>query len=299
MDTSKHGTILMQSNVDLRKSQGPSTPAEVKRMKGVPYASAVGSIMYVVRYTRPDVAFSQNLTSRYQQNPGESHWTAETDRDDLRSQTGFVFMMNGGVVDWKSSKQSTTVMSSMEVEYIVAAEGVMEAIWIRKFIFGLGIVPNIDKPMDMYCDNTSSITIADEPGVQKDPEEDLRYWKMPPKRTSTSAAPAMTQATIRQLVADSVAAALEAQAAIMASTDNPNRNTGPRETPVARKCTYKEFMSYQPFYFNGTEGAVGLIRWFERSESDGLVLVDIPMQTYWNKASRQDAWTGIEKALDK
>ncbi|GJW06024.1 reverse transcriptase domain-containing protein [Tanacetum coccineum] len=90
---------------------------------------------------------------------------------------------------------------------------------------------------------------------------------MAPKRTSTSAAPAMTQAAIKKLVADSVVAALEAQAATMASTDNPNRNTGPRETPVARKCTYKEFMSCQPFYFNGTEGAVGLIRWFERTES--------------------------------
>ncbi|GJU61101.1 reverse transcriptase domain-containing protein [Tanacetum coccineum] len=90
---------------------------------------------------------------------------------------------------------------------------------------------------------------------------------MPPKRTSTSAAPAMTQAAIRQLVVDSVAAALEAQAATMASTDNPNRNTGPRETPVARKCTYKEFMSCQPFYFNGTEGSVGLIHWFDRTES--------------------------------
>ncbi|GJR74226.1 hypothetical protein Tco_0086591 [Tanacetum coccineum] len=91
---------------------------------------------------------------------------------------------------------------------------------------------------------------------------------MPPKRTSTSAAPTMTQAAIRQLVADSVAAALEAQAATMASTDNPNRNTGLRETHVARKCTYKEFMSCQPFYFNGTEGAVGLIRWFERTKSE-------------------------------
>ncbi|GJV73987.1 hypothetical protein Tco_1493982 [Tanacetum coccineum] len=83
---------------------------------------------------------------------------------------------------------------------------------------------------------------------------------MPPKRTSTSAAPAMTRVSIRQLVADSVVVALEAQAATMASTDNPNRNTGPRETPVSRKCTYKEFMSCQPFYFNGTEGAVSLIR---------------------------------------
>ncbi|GJW40718.1 hypothetical protein Tco_0066563, partial [Tanacetum coccineum] len=71
MDTSKCRTIPRQPNVDLRKSQGPSTPAEVKQIKGIPYASAVGFIMYAVRCTRPDVVFSQNLTSRYQQNPGE------------------------------------------------------------------------------------------------------------------------------------------------------------------------------------------------------------------------------------
>nr|GEX51422.1 reverse transcriptase domain-containing protein [Tanacetum cinerariifolium] len=63
-----------------------------------------------------------------------------------------------------------------------------------------------------------------------------------------------------------VATALEAQAANMANTDNTNRNPEPREIHAARKCTYKEFMSCQPFYFNGMEGAVGLIRWFERTE---------------------------------
>ncbi|GKE07138.1 reverse transcriptase domain-containing protein [Tanacetum coccineum] len=87
---------------------------------------------------------------------------------------------------------------------------------------------------------------------------------MPPKRTSTSEAPTMTQAAIKKLVADSVSAALEAQAANMANTDNTTR---PREAPVARKCSYKEFMSCQPINFKGTEGAVGLIRWFERTES--------------------------------
>ncbi|GJT72042.1 reverse transcriptase domain-containing protein [Tanacetum coccineum] len=91
--------------------------------------------------------------------------------------------------------------------------------------------------------------------------------EMAPKRTSTSAAPAMTQAAIRKLVADSVAAALEAQAATMANTDNINRNTREREAHIARKCSYKEFMSCQPFNFKGTEGVVGLIRWFERTES--------------------------------
>nr|GEU86732.1 putative reverse transcriptase domain-containing protein [Tanacetum cinerariifolium] len=84
---------------------------------------------------------------------------------------------------------------------------------------------------------------------------------MPLKRTSTSAAPTMTQDAIRQLVADSVTVALEAQAATTANTDNLNRNTGPRETPVAKRGNYKEFISCQPFYFNGTEGAVGLIHW--------------------------------------
>nr|GEY60671.1 hypothetical protein [Tanacetum cinerariifolium] len=66
---------------------------------------------------------------------------------------------------------------------------------------------------------------------------------MAPKRTSTSASPAMTQAAIRQLIADGIAAALEAQATNMASTNNLNRNTKPRETHVARKCTYKEFIA--------------------------------------------------------
>ncbi|GKC98565.1 hypothetical protein Tco_1168840, partial [Tanacetum coccineum] len=59
---------------------------------------------------------------------------------------------------------------------------------------------------------------------------------IPPKRMSTSGAPAMTQAAIRKLVADSVTATLEAQAANMANTDNTTR---PREATVARQCSYK------------------------------------------------------------
>nr|GEX70328.1 reverse transcriptase domain-containing protein [Tanacetum cinerariifolium] len=90
---------------------------------------------------------------------------------------------------------------------------------------------------------------------------------MSPKRTSTSATPAMTEATIEQLIIKGVAIALEEQAAAMANADNPNRNTGPREIPVVKRGNYKEFINCQPFYFNGTEGAVRLIRWFERTES--------------------------------
>ncbi|GJW28491.1 retrotransposon protein, putative, ty1-copia subclass [Tanacetum coccineum] len=164
MDNSKRGHIPMQERLDLNKTQGASTPEEVKRMQNVPYASAVGSIMYVVRCTRPDVTFTHNITSRFQQNPSECHWTTvknilkylrntkdmffvyggnpeaklqvdcycdagfETDRDDTKSQTGYVFIFNGGAIYWKSSKQSTTAMSATEAEYIAALEAAMKAV---------------------------------------------------------------------------------------------------------------------------------------------------------------------------
>ncbi|GJZ08287.1 hypothetical protein Tco_0542570 [Tanacetum coccineum] len=116
---------------------------------------------------------------------------------------------------------------------------------------------------------------------------------MAPKRTSTSTAPAMTQAAIRKLVVDSVAAALEAQAATMANTDNTTRNTGPRETPVARKCSYKEFMSCQPFNFKGTEGVVGLIRWFERTRFNSFA------QPIGIEEAYKITWSEFKKLLIK
>ncbi|GJU53478.1 MAK10-like protein, partial [Tanacetum coccineum] len=114
------------------KSQGASTLAKVQRMQRVIFASAVGSIMYDVRCTRPDVAFAQDITSRFQQTPYV---------DDDKSQSGYVFNLNGDVAK--------------------------EAVWIRKFIFGLGIVPTNEEPMNMYCDSTGAITIANEPGITK------------------------------------------------------------------------------------------------------------------------------------
>nr|GFC92902.1 hypothetical protein [Tanacetum cinerariifolium] len=78
---------------------------------------------------------------------------------------------------------------------------------------------------------------------------------MPPKRSSTSKASTMSQAAIRMLVIDSVAATLETQKVTMAEADNSIR-----EILIAKRKNYKEFISCQPFYFNGTKGVVGLIR---------------------------------------
>nr|GEV51027.1 hypothetical protein [Tanacetum cinerariifolium] len=113
MENSKRGSIPMQKKLKLSKSQGASTPAELKRMQNVPYASAVGSIMYA------------------------------------------------------SAKQSIFATSFAEAGYIVAFDASKEAVWVRKFISGLGVVSTIEEPISMYCDNTEAITIANESGITK------------------------------------------------------------------------------------------------------------------------------------
>nr|GEY99457.1 hypothetical protein [Tanacetum cinerariifolium] len=183
MKNFKRGSILMQDKLRLSKLQGASTPAELKHMQNVPYALAVGSILYAVRYTCLDVAFAQNIISRFQKNPGDLHWTTVknilkylrntkdmffvyggdikrelkvscyidagylTVADDLKSQTGYVFVLNGGVVDWKCAKQSIFVISSTKAKYIDAYDGSKEAVWVRKFISRLGVVPKIEEPI--------------------------------------------------------------------------------------------------------------------------------------------------------
>ncbi|GKD30886.1 retrotransposon protein, putative, ty1-copia subclass [Tanacetum coccineum] len=81
--------------------------------------------------------------------------------------TGYVFVLNRGVVDWKSTKQTISATSSIDAEYITAFYASKEAVWIRKFIFGLNVVPTIEEPITMYCDNTGAIAIANDYGVTK------------------------------------------------------------------------------------------------------------------------------------
>nr|GEV76001.1 putative retrotransposon protein [Tanacetum cinerariifolium] len=74
--------------------------------------------------------------------------------------TGYVFVLKGGAVDSKSAKQSIFVTSSTKAEYIAAYDASKEAVWVRKFISRVGVVPTIEDPINMYCDNTRAITIA-------------------------------------------------------------------------------------------------------------------------------------------
>ena len=76
MENSKRGFIPIRHGVQISKKHSPKTPEDRVLMEKIPYASAIGSIMYVMLCTRPDVAFALSVTSRFQANPGESHWEA-------------------------------------------------------------------------------------------------------------------------------------------------------------------------------------------------------------------------------
>ena len=132
MENSKKGNLPLHHGIKISKDQCPKSDAELEKMSRVPYASAIGSIMYAMTCTRPDVSFALSMVSRHQQNPGEGHWTAvknilkylrntkdrflvyggekelkvtgycdaswQTDKDDSRSQSGWVYLLNGGAV---------------------------------------------------------------------------------------------------------------------------------------------------------------------------------------------------------
>ncbi|XP_068315005.1 uncharacterized protein [Pyrus communis] len=73
MEQSKKGILPVGHGIHLSKSIGPKTPEEIRHMNMIPYASAIGSLMYAMICTRPDIAYAVSITSRYQSNPGSEH----------------------------------------------------------------------------------------------------------------------------------------------------------------------------------------------------------------------------------
>ncbi|KAL0288392.1 UNVERIFIED_CONTAM: Retrovirus-related Pol polyprotein from transposon TNT 1-94 [Sesamum radiatum] len=84
---------------------------------------------------------------------GYSDASFQSDDDDAKSQSGFVFKLNSGVVAWKSFKQDTTADSTTKAEYIAASEAAKEAVWMKNYIQELGVVPSIAEPVVIFCDN--------------------------------------------------------------------------------------------------------------------------------------------------
>ena len=75
MYNSKRGLLPFRHGIHLSKKMCPSTLEEIEHMSKIPYASAIGSLMYAMLYIQPDIAHAVSVTSRYQSNPDEEHWT--------------------------------------------------------------------------------------------------------------------------------------------------------------------------------------------------------------------------------
>ena len=201
----------MVSGITLSKSLCPQTQDERTHMNMIPYASTIGSIMYAMLCTRLDISYALSVMNKYQSDPGMGHWVAvknilkylrrtkdvfliygdgdliverysdagfQFDRDNSKSQSGYMFTLNGGAISWKSSKQETTMDSTTKSEYITTSEATKEAVWIKKFITELGVVPSIVHPILLYCDNNGAIAQVKEPRFHQRSKHVLRRYHL-------------------------------------------------------------------------------------------------------------------------
>ena len=200
MENSKRGSLPFRHGIHLSKEQSPKTPEQKERMSRIPYASAVGSLMYAMLCTRPDICYAVGVVSRYQSDPGEEHWIAvkhilkylrrtrdymlvyssgsletigftdsdfQGDIDSRKSTSGYVFTLYGGAVCWRSIKQTCVVDSTTEAEYVAASEAAKEAVWLKKFIMDLQVIPSAGRPITLYCDNSGAVAQSKEPRYHK------------------------------------------------------------------------------------------------------------------------------------
>ncbi|KAL2243405.1 UNVERIFIED_CONTAM: Retrovirus-related Pol polyprotein from transposon TNT 1-94 [Sesamum indicum] len=149
----------------LSKDQSPKTDSEKAKMDKIPYSNVIGSIMYLMVCTRPDIAYAISCLSRYMSNPGTPHWEAlkyllrylrgtidigitfsrnydyiqlvgfvdsnyANDRDSRKSTTSYVFTLCGACISWKFQLQLIVALSTTEAEYIATTEAFEEAIWL-------------------------------------------------------------------------------------------------------------------------------------------------------------------------
>lgn len=170
----------------------PKTPEEIDELKKIPYQNAIGSLMYLLQATRPDIAYAVSLLSRFNNSYNKSHWSAvknllryvkgtsqlgltftkngatevfgycdasyASDKDDYKSVTGYVFLMQGSAISWRSKKQSTVAKSSTEAELQSLSDAVDEALWLKKITEELKLE---DKgPTILMCDNKSTIEFS-------------------------------------------------------------------------------------------------------------------------------------------
>ncbi|KAK4350076.1 hypothetical protein RND71_029389 [Anisodus tanguticus] len=173
----------MDTNQKLDKNHG--APVYQER-----YAQVIGSLMYITNCTRPDIAYAVNKLARFTRNPSDDHWKALnrvlqylkhtlifglhysrypavlegyidanwiSDIENTKSTSGYVFIIGGGAVSWKSSKHTCIARSTMESEFIALDKAGEEAEWLHDF---LEDVPCWNKPVPsvmIHCDSQSAL----------------------------------------------------------------------------------------------------------------------------------------------
>ena len=164
------------------------------------YQSAIGSLIYLMLGTRPDLAFSINKLAQYSANPSQRHWKGikrilrfvkatinatlvlgrkHTSGDNLvegyfdaaymdntndrHSTMGYMFFVAGSPVSWMSKKQRVVALSTTEAEYLAGTEATKEAVWIQAFLHAIGIPRERIIPIHLYGDNQSANALAKNP----------------------------------------------------------------------------------------------------------------------------------------
>jgi len=181
------------SHLNLSKKQCPKTDEERRYMSKVPYASAVGSLMYAMVCTRPDIAHAVGVVSRYMSKPGKEHWEGVKwilrylkgtsgmslcfrksniilqgysdadlggDLDSRKSTTGYVFTLGGTAISWMSRLQKSVALSTTEAEYMANSEAAKEMIWLKRFLEELG---KKQGDCELFSDSQSAIYLAKNP----------------------------------------------------------------------------------------------------------------------------------------
>ena len=193
MSSNKSVVTLLASHFKLSCSQCPSTDEEKSEMTKVPYANVVGCMMYAMVLTRPDLAHALNVVSRFMATLVKEHWKAVKwvlrylkgtqgyglvygksvgkdaglrgyvdsdfagDVDKRRSLTGYLFFLDGCLVNWKASLQHVVTLSTTKAEYTTATKAVKKALWLRGLIAELGIK---QKTIEVHCDSSSAIYLS-------------------------------------------------------------------------------------------------------------------------------------------
>lgn len=158
------------------------------------FKQLVGSLRYLTA-TRPDLIYSVNLVSRYMEEPTEQHMLAAKrilryvqgtiefgiqykrgegeellgyvdsdyagDEDDRRSTSGYAFMLGNGAISWASKKQSIVTLSTTEAEFVAAASGACQAVWLRNMLEEIGFIQGVKTVL--FCDNSSTIKLSRNP----------------------------------------------------------------------------------------------------------------------------------------